>query len=225
MTMDEKTLNALALAGDLSGLSETQLRAFYLKACESIGCSPFVMPFSLLTLSGKRVLYANRTATDAIAARLEIQRIPTQHPTVVTVDGKKFVEARVKAVAKSGRWEERTGCVSLTNYPVDVKKAETQAARRATLALGGLGFMDQSEVVEIAKPDIIALGEGDTRALLGLEAPSNPDSMATVLLSLSGAELKAKAAEYASALSIAHGVTYDEAKAMLNRAYKAAKGL
>src|SRR5688500_266550 len=60
---------AIVVRGDLTGLNEGQLKAYYIELCHSLGLNPLTRPFSLLTLNGKKMLYANRDCSDQLRKR------------------------------------------------------------------------------------------------------------------------------------------------------------
>jgi len=48
-----QVLDAVAVGGDLSGLTVAQRLAYYKAVCQSLGLNPLTKPFEYLTLNGK----------------------------------------------------------------------------------------------------------------------------------------------------------------------------
>jgi len=137
--------------GDLSKMTAPERIAFYWRTCESIGLNPLTRPFEFLSLSGKLTMYAKRDATD------QLRRIHK-----VSIDGLEQVVAddiltvTAKGHTPDGRSDSDVGAVNLKGLSGDAranatKKAITQAKRRLTLSLVGLGFLDESEIEGIGE--------------------------------------------------------------------------
>ena len=155
-------VSAIVLKGDLSGLSATDRVTYYNAICELVGLDPMTQPFSLLSLQGKMILYANKSCTE------QLRKIHGVSVTDVTPSqvGDVYV-VTVKGCDKSGRTDGATGAVNVTNLKGDalanaIMKAETKAKRRFTLSICGLGMLDETEIetipgareVSIASPQI-----------------------------------------------------------------------
>lgn len=150
-------LEKVLIQGDLSQLSPTQRLEYYLSLCRTLGLNPLRKPFAYINLGGKLTLYALKSATD------ELRRIHKISVTVVarerTADS--YVVS-VRATMPDGRTDESIGAVALNrshkgnvtplageDLANALMKAETKAKRRATLAICGLGMMDESEVASV----------------------------------------------------------------------------
>jgi hypothetical protein len=136
-------------AGDLAKLSPQERTHYYGEVCRSLGLNPLTKPFDYLNLSGKLVLYATRGATDQLR---KIHHVSTSIVSRETVGDVYVVTA--KATDRSGRSDESIGAVSIGSLKGDalcnaLMKAETKAKRRATLAIVGLSFLDETEVETI----------------------------------------------------------------------------
>lgn len=136
--------------GDISALSSEQRAWLYTELCRRYGFDPLIRPFDVLELNGKVVLYANRGATDSIALRYGITRTVTVKPCVRTIGGLDIVYCEASAEYQ-GRIETATATVPLKDPATVFMKAETKAKRRATLAVIGLGLLDESEVADIPR--------------------------------------------------------------------------
>jgi len=145
-----RVVESLVLRGDISALNPEERSRFYLQICDSLGLAPATLPFAILRLNGKEVLYPTRAATDQLAAFHRLTREIVDGPRLIDIGGAKIVLAVCRATHPNGRIETATGMVPLKSGAEDVcnsfLKAETKAKRRATLSLLGLGMMDESEL-------------------------------------------------------------------------------
>ena len=144
-SLDPAALESLVLRGDIAGLSPAQKVQHYLGMCRILGLDPATQPLAYLKLSGKEVLYVTRGATDRLAAMHGLNREIIDGPRVMDLAGTKLVYAVCRATLPGGRYETATATVPLTD-PVNVlMKCETKCKRRATLAILGLGLLDETE--------------------------------------------------------------------------------
>jgi hypothetical protein len=111
-----------------------------------LGLDPTTQPLAYLKLSGKEVLYVTRGATDRLAARHNLNREIIDGPKVIDLGGTKLVIAVCKVTLPNGRYETATATVPLTDPANVLMKCETKAKRRATLAILGVGMLDESEL-------------------------------------------------------------------------------
>jgi hypothetical protein len=143
---EAEILENVVVAGDLAQLKPETRVMYYREVCKSLGLNPLTRPFSYLVLNGKLTLYATRTATDQLRALkgISIDRIDQAEVGdlyTVTVYGHDSL----------GRVDSEVGVVSVANLKGEnlanaIMKAVTKAKRRLTLALAGLGWLDDSEV-------------------------------------------------------------------------------
>jgi hypothetical protein len=134
------------IGGDLSKLSPADRTTYYMRVCESIGVNPLTRPFDYVNLSGKLTLYARKDCTDQLR---RIHGISTKITSRQEI-GDIYV-VTVAATSKDGRTDESDGIVVLAGLRGEaaanaMMKAETKAKRRATLALCGLGLLDEEEL-------------------------------------------------------------------------------
>jgi len=143
-------LEQVIIEGDLAKLSPEDRVSYYRKVCESVGLNPFSKPFDYIKLNGKLTLYARRDAADQLRAL---------HGVSIKVLSKEFDDGlytvHVAAVDKTGRTDEDIGAVMLAGLRGEAKanamaKAMTKAKRRVTLSICGLGWLDETEVADIA---------------------------------------------------------------------------
>lgn len=151
-----ETLEAVIGAGDLSALSARQKVEYYLSVCESLGLNWRTMPFRFIQFEkGGMQLYAQKGASDQLrkANRVTIAGLESRF------DGKLYVvTCRVRDAA--GREDVDIGVVDTnglggTNLANALKKAVTQAKRRATLSICGLGMLDESEVEDVPNARVV----------------------------------------------------------------------
>jgi hypothetical protein len=141
-----EALEKLLIGGDLAALTTEQRVTYYRLVCESLGLRWESRPFDYLQLGDRLTLYANKDCAaqlrrrDGVSARI-VDRETT--PTNIYV---------VVAEATMGdRVEQSMGAVSVAGLRGDalanaMMRAETKGKRRVTLAICGLGWLDQTEV-------------------------------------------------------------------------------
>jgi hypothetical protein len=144
-----KVLEQVVIGGDLANLSPAERVRYYQAVCESIGVNPLTKPFEYIRLNGKLQLYALRGCTDQLRANrcITVQIISSERMDDVWI-------VRARASMPSGRFDESIGAVTIAGLKGDalanaLMKAETKAKRRATLALVGLGMLDETETETI----------------------------------------------------------------------------
>lgn len=147
--MNGEIMEKVLVKGDLSSLTPAERTNYYLKVCDSLGLNPMTQPFNYLTLNGKLQLYARKDAGD------QLRKI---HNISVKIVGRKMEDGiyTVSAQARTpeGREDEDDGAVNVANLKGDFlanakMKAVTKAKRRVTLAICGLGVLDESEIETI----------------------------------------------------------------------------
>jgi hypothetical protein len=147
LPMDESIIAKLVTGGDLKGLNDSQRVAFYNYRCTQAGLDPAAQPFSLLTLNGKTVLYANASCAQQLCG---IHKLSTAITSREKIDDDIYmVTARV--ASPDGRFSENTGAVPIAGLKGEalsnaILKATTKAIRRTVLAHLGLGMLDETEV-------------------------------------------------------------------------------
>jgi hypothetical protein len=161
--------------GDLAALTPSQRAALYKGVCERLGLDPMTYPLQYLWVrapgGGERlILYLNK---DGAAQLRKLHKVSTR-----LVDHRYIPEAGayvavVEASTPDGRVEVETGAVSIRGAgPNDVANALmhaiTKAKRRATIAIVGVGFLDETEALSIpdARPARVDVETGEV-----LESP------------------------------------------------------
>jgi len=147
----EKSLERVIINGDLSSLSSVEKVMHYKHVCESLGLNPLTKPFEYITLQGKMTLYPKRDCTDQLRKINGISIMIVSRG--MSEDGQSY-EVVARAIDRTGRYDEDIGTVSIANLKGDqrsnaIMKAETKAKRRVTLAICGLGWLDETETSDI----------------------------------------------------------------------------
>ena len=169
-SVDPAVVERVLLHGDLSKLTPTQKVSYYRAVCDSVGLNPLTQPFQYLVLNGREVLYALRGATDQLRA---LHEVSIQITAREMVDDCYVVTAR--ATLPNGRSDETIGAVAIAGLKGEARanglmKAETKAKRRVTLAIVGLGMLDESEVATI--PEAVSAPIAVVDAETGEEVPA-----------------------------------------------------
>lgn len=149
MTNDLAVLENVLVNGDLKTLPANQRVEYYKMVCESNKLNPFTKPFDYISLQGKVTLYANK---DCAAQLRRVHDISIKITDRVVTNDVYVVTAF--ASTKDGRIDESIGAVNIAGLRGEqlanaFMKAETKAKRRVTLSIGGLGFVDESEIDSI----------------------------------------------------------------------------
>jgi len=150
--VDADTVARVLLHGDLKQLTPSQKISYYKSVCESVGLNPLTQPFQYLVLNGKEILYARREATE------QLRKL---HRVSITIVAREVNEdcyiVTARATLPDGRSDENIGAVPLGGLKGEARanammKSETKAKRRVTLAICGLGMLDETEVESIPLP-------------------------------------------------------------------------
>ena len=132
-------------------------------------------------LNGKLTMYARKDATD------QLRKL---HGVSIRIVGRDVMDdlmvVTAEATDKTGRTDSSIGAVSIAGLRGEAKanalmKAETKARRRVTLALCGLGILDESEVDGIpnARLEGVAPAPAPIRTADRLIAQANANPMPT----------------------------------------------
>jgi len=153
-TDNTEIISNLVLNGDIKKMNQIQRVQYYNALCKSLELNPLTQPFQIITLSGKEVLYATRTATDQLR---KINGISID--TITQKFERDICITTVTAHDKTGRVDGATGAVSVGGLKGDalcnaIMKSETKAKRRVTLSISGLGIIDESEIETIPNAEV-----------------------------------------------------------------------
>jgi hypothetical protein len=199
MTLAKSTDSSMSIIeqvlvmGDLARLNPEQRNQYYRAVCESLGLNPLTRPFEYITLNGKLQLYARKDCTD------QLRKI---HGVSIRIAGREVMDdlmvVTAEATDKSGRTDSSIGAVSIAGLRGEAKanalmKAETKSRRRVTLALCGLGMLDESELDGIPNP---RLGEPQQRSADRIVAKPVAKPVETPAEPKPGADAPAEPAAY-----------------------------
>lgn len=141
--------------GDLSRLQPRERVSYYLAVCQSLGLNPLSKPFELIRLNSKLVLYARKDCTDQLR---KIHNISLSKPETQIIADDVFT-VTITATTPNGRTDTDIGATSIKGLSSGdlsnaIMKSVTKSKRRVTLAICGLGALDESEIDTIkgAKP-------------------------------------------------------------------------
>lgn len=163
-------LERLLAQGDLSRLGPQDRATYYMRVCHSVGLNPYTQPFAYIKFKdGKLKLYALKGCTDQLRKLHDISVMELAHSEF---GGIFTVTARV--ATPDGRADQDIGSVCITGLVGEqlanaMMKAATKAKRRATLAICGLGLLDETEVDSIPGAERV---EEDWKPWEPVEAPA-----------------------------------------------------
>lgn len=159
--LTEEEINAkIALTGNLADLSPERQMGYYARYCAHLGLDPITRPFDLLTTfeengTPKTVLYANASCSAQLADK---RQVTYSKPELEYNEKLGLLTINVQAMVSVDHgmirscWRRGVAHVEgLKGKRLEnaIKKAETQAHRRATLALCGVAMPDESEIEDI----------------------------------------------------------------------------
>jgi hypothetical protein len=138
------------LGGNLAKLNDAQQLNLVIMLCEDLHLNWRTGPIQIIPIDGRQQLYMGKGGTDQLrmVRKITLEEINTEIIQDVFV-------VRFRAKDPEGRSDEDSGAVpigglkgmALANA---IKKARTQAKRRVTLSICGLGFLDESELEGIS---------------------------------------------------------------------------
>ena len=148
------------IGGDYKKLTLDQRKAYIDDVCQRTTMNPVTQPIIFIEFQGKIVPYVTKDGTDQLR---KINGISIEIVSIETRGGVLIV--RAKATDKHGRSDEDFGAVSvgeLRGGPAAnaVMKAATKAKRRVTLAISGLGILDESEIEDSIHVPTSSVREG-----------------------------------------------------------------
>jgi len=155
--LSPESVEALLLDGDLGKLSVVDRLSYYRNVCDTIGLDWKTQPFNYLRLNGKLQLYPTKRCTDQLRS---VRKISIDEIKLVPA-GEGIYCISAKASDGEGRTDSDIGAVETrnlqgTNLANAMKKAVTQAKRRVTLSICGLGMLDETEIEQIEGAETMA---------------------------------------------------------------------
>jgi hypothetical protein len=152
----DEALNKFLTTGDISLIPPGQQGRFLAEYALRLGLDPLTQPFEILTLNGKKILYAKKSCSDQLRKinGISIEIVKTEFINVEGQMQNRWLLCHVRATMedpKTGkpRSDEDYGMVDFGSEGMQLnghKKAVTQAKRRVTLSICGLGLPDESEL-------------------------------------------------------------------------------
>ncbi len=146
------------IENDLSRLTPTEKVQHIANVCKSLGLNPLTKPIQLHKFQGKEVMYMAKDGTE------QLRNLHTVSIAKLETEFLKNDLYVVKAYATkpNGRQDCSTSAQSLTGLKGDalcnaMKKCETQAKRRVTLSICGLGMLDETELENLPQENIVAI--------------------------------------------------------------------
>jgi len=152
---DLRTLiESIVLSGDIGGLTEDERKRIMLRICTDLRLDPAMGAICILkTEDGHEQFYIKGKGTDQLAQKWGVQQKCLEKPSIMDLgDGHRAFVARWSA-SFEGREIDDIGAVPVPQTSWDTKAlcnammhANTKARRRATLAVLGIGLVDESEL-------------------------------------------------------------------------------
>jgi len=172
-------ITSLVLQGDLGRLTDQQRVEYYKVFCDRLGLDPATQPFKLLRLSGKLILYCDRSGAQQLNRKYGIS-----HSIVSREVANDCYIVVARATQHNGRHQESIGAVPIKGKVGEelcnlMMKCETKSKRRATLDLCGLGMLDETEVVGqewTAKGETLSINGGKPAPVPKIPQPTQPES-------------------------------------------------
>lgn len=149
-------MEKVLIDGDLSRLTPKERVELYKNICTSLNLNPLTRPFQYINFDGKLTLYASKNCTEQLRNLHTVSIIRVEKET--TSDGV-FLYTAYAQTAK-GQTDVGTGAVNVKGLAGKAlanayKVAETQAKRRVTLSICGLGWTDESEVPDVPNAKMV----------------------------------------------------------------------
>ena len=151
-----------AISGNLAKLTAEGQVKYYNALCKFTGLNPLGFPFEWITFQGKLKLYPKKECADQLRG---------VHKISATIIERTFFDdicmVRVMSTTPDGRKFESTGAVPYTkNMPAldrckAIKVAETQAYRRGTFGLVGLGNLSDEDTDDTQRPHVVVDTAGE----------------------------------------------------------------
>jgi hypothetical protein len=171
-------ITSLVLQGDLNRLTDQQRVEYYRAFCDRLGLDPATQPFKLLRLSGKLILYCDRSGAQQLNRKYNVS-----HAIVAREIVNDCYVVTARAYQPNGRQQESIGAVPIKGVTGEalcnmMMKAETKAKRRSTLDLCGLGMLDETEVVGqewTAKGETLAIDQTKPAPVPKIPQPQQPE--------------------------------------------------
>lgn len=144
---NEELMYKVILNNDLAGLSAIEKVQHVKNVCVSLGLNPLTKPIQLHKWQGKEVMYMAKDGAEQLRNLHNVSIVKLE--TELLKNDLYVVKAY--AMKPNGRQDCSTSALTLLGLKGDaignaMKKCETQAKRRVTLSICGLGMLDESEL-------------------------------------------------------------------------------
>lgn len=151
---NEQLLEKVILQNDLGGLSPVEKVQHVKNVCNSIGLNPLTKPIQLIKFQdktgSKEIMYMTKDGAEQLRNihEVSINKLETE------ILNNKIYVVRAYARKPNGREDCSTSAVGIEGLNGSIlgnamKKCETQAKRRVTLSICGLGMLDESEISDL----------------------------------------------------------------------------
>lgn len=178
--LNKDIMNKIVLKGDISGLSQDEKLTYYGAMCNRLGIDPLTQPFQILKLQGKEILYCTKGGAEQLTKLYGVSHEIKKRESVNEIY---IVEVRASmwdSNSNSNRFVDEIGAVSVRGMSGDMLvnamlKAVTKAKRRATLALLGLGMLDETEIETIPNANPVnIMGQEEIKEVTAKETKAAP---------------------------------------------------
>lgn len=176
-TVSAAAIHQVITAGDLSVLSEHDRIAYYLESCRDLGLNWRTQPFALVKLKGGVMkLYLTVDGAEQLAA---VNRLRVEVARTEQIKGAYIVHMR--ATLPDGRGVTKMGGKDIHNLAGDalidaMKKAESQAYRRAVKAAASLATFDPAAQLVPLPHTEIEEASRSVLAMTNLEGSVDPET-------------------------------------------------
>ena len=150
--INQELLEKVILQNDLAGLTPVEKVQHVKNVCESLGLNPLTKPIQLHKFQGKEVMYMSKDGAE------QLRKIHNVSIVKLDTDILRNDLYVVKAYAQlsNGRQDCSTAALTISGLKGDaignaMKKCETQAKRRVTLSICGLGMLSEEELENLPK--------------------------------------------------------------------------
>lgn len=156
--LNPSLVSQIILSGDIGALDDEQRVMYYKAVCERLGLDWTTKPFQIIHFEkqNKTSLYATKDCAAQLTA--------LYNPSVAIVSRERVGDlyvATAEVTKRDGSKVQDIGAVNYGTYPDQqanaIKKAVTQAKRRAILSAFGLGALDETEIEDIKDAKVVEI--------------------------------------------------------------------
>jgi hypothetical protein len=156
INISEELLEKVILQNDLGGLTPLEKVQHVKNVCLSLGLNPITKPIQIHKFQGKEVMYMSKDGAEQLRKIHNVSIIKLE-TDILRND---LYVVKVYAQLTNGRQDCSTAAVGILGLKGDaignaMKKCETQAKRRVTLSICGLGMLSEEELENLPKDNVI----------------------------------------------------------------------